>query len=121
MNTECIYSTSYNTEDEAQMKEHLKNVAKDIEAIQGEIYPISIARLTRDIKATRDVDNYGRNKILKNGTMVLFVGGKLHHMNIIHHKCPNPEYYHKLTPYFPNVCADYELMKGDWFEDIETL
>ena len=81
MNCECIYYNSTKT------LRGYKEVAKYIEGLEGEIYPVAISRIVSPVKValTYDDANYCEdfNSVLPEDSLVLFVQGKLHYMDDI--------------------------------------
>lgn len=62
MNTECVYRPT------EQTIEGCKRFADRINNLDCELYPVSIARVTRKVNG------------LKEGDLIVFVGGKYHYM-----------------------------------------
>ena len=76
MNCECVYVLKEQTMESAhKFAERINKYGED-----REIYPISIAKITRPTHMTTDYDNWCSPYIVKPGTLVVFVGGKLHNM-----------------------------------------
>lgn len=99
MNCECTYRI--------RTERGADTLAKRIANVEGEIYPISLARVLVDVRVSKDIDyryGYGGSEItFKKGQLILFAGGKLHRMYSLT----------GYTPYFPQDIAT------DWFEDIK--
>ena len=106
MNCECIYYRKGAT------KEDLLRLAESIEACHErfgiEKYPTALSVMTADTKCADDYDGFGKKKTIPEGSLVLFVGGKLHHMS---------ETYIGKSKYIPLFPVDYA---DAHFEDIQT-
>ena len=106
MNCECIYYRKGAT------KEDLLRLAEAIEACHErfgiEKYPTAISVMIADTKCAEDYDGFGKKKTIPEGSMVLFVGGKLHHMS---------ETYIGKSKYIPLFPVDHADVH---FKDIQT-
>ena len=78
MNCECFYIVNDGTIEAARA------MAKDIDskAIKNEmeLFPVCISKVKKDFYATSDVDNWGNRFIVRTGSWLVFVQGKLHNM-----------------------------------------
>lgn len=75
MNCECLYYCNGATENE------LKTLARGIDSLCVDLYPITISRISGDLKTTTGY-RLGCKRIIPSGSLVLFVGGKYHNMDI---------------------------------------
>lgn len=74
MNCECIYyNKTFSVADYAKL-------GKKITAKNEELYPITISRITKDIRCSKDYEGGCPGYNLKQGSLVLFVGGKYYLM-----------------------------------------
>lgn len=107
MNTECVYVLKERTVQSAH--EFADRIRKYGES--REIYPISVAKIKQSTPMTPDYDGFGEEFMVKKGTLVVFVGGKLHNMMEIRPK--------GATRGFP--CEGYWRECTNWFKDIEMF
>ena len=110
MNCECIYYKKGATQDELLL---LANAMECVSLRFGvEKNPVAISIITKDTVCTDDYDGFGKRKTIPQGSVVLFVHGKLHNMSEVYTENSKGAYTRKLIPLFP-VERD-----EDFFEDI---
>ena len=105
MNFECVYyNKDFSIEDYAELG---KKIAKTDE----ELYPVTISKITKDIQCSKDYDGFCLGYKLKEGSLVLFVGGKYYHMTKTKQKAKLGFPDKKMDDFFVNL---YEFdEKGD--------
>lgn len=107
MNAECVYILKEQTMESAhEFVERINKYGKEME-----IFPTAISRITYPTRMTGDYDNFGKEFVVKKGTLVVFVGGKLHNMMEIRPK--------GVKRGFPSWWRSREV--PNWFEDIELF
>lgn len=79
MNCECIFRYKPDPEHPGKPLELGRAISADV-SNNIELYPVTISVITAKTKATANYDG-GRCYTLRPGDIVLFVGGKYHHMN----------------------------------------
>lgn len=104
MNCECIYYTKDTGKDKWYLNNYI-SVAVQILNMDCELYPVSLSKITENVKCYKDFCDDGEIVTIPKGSIVLFVGGKYHYMDAIRNG------RRVLHPYFP---VDYEVQ----FEDI---
>ena len=107
MNTECVYILKEQTIESAhKFADKISKYGED-----REIFPVAISRITFRTTMTPDYDNFGKRFTVKPGTLVVFVGGKLHNMMEI-----KPGGARRGFP-----CRWESRRVPNWFEDIELF
>ena len=80
MNCECIYySKGATMEDLERFTKAVKYTERWIER-----YPTAISKMDEATLCCEDYDGWGKSNTIPAGSLVAFVGGKLHHMTEIH-------------------------------------
>ena len=78
MNCECIYYRKNATQEDLLRLAHAMECVSRRFGIDKN--PVAISKITKTIWCTEDYDGFGRRKSIPEGSIVLFVDGKLHNM-----------------------------------------